>query len=213
MIQNNLLNSCQSGFMPNDSCINQLISITHNNYRAFDVNPSLEARGVFLDLSEAFAKVWHEGLLFKLKNNGINGNVFQLLESFPYNRRQRVVLNDQSSSWLSIRAGVPQGSVLGPLFFLIYINNIPEGLNSEVKLFADDTSLFSIINCVNTSALTLNSDLLKIQDWAYQWKMSVNPDRAKQAKEIIFSRKKTQPHIHHFFSIILKSSSDQIRSI
>ena len=81
-------------------------------------------------------------------------------------------LNGQSSSWLSIRAGVLQGSVLGPLFFLVYINDLPEGLNSEVKLFVDDTSLFNI------------------QDWAYQWKMSFNPDRTKQAQEIIFSRKK-----------------------
>ena len=186
MIQNNL-NSCQSGFRPNDSCINQLISITHNIYRAFDANSSLEVRGVFLDLSKAFDKVWHEGLLYKLKNNGINGNALQLIESFLHNRRQRVILNGQSSSWLSRRSGVTQGSVLGTLFFLIYI---PEGLNSEVKLFPDDTSLFSIVNCVNTSASTLNSDLLKIQDWAYQWKMSFNPDRTKQAQEIIFSRKK-----------------------
>ena len=164
MIQNNLLNSCQSGFRPNDSCINQLISITHNTYRAFDTNPSLEVQGVFLDLSKAFDKVWHESLLYKIKNNGINGNALQLIESFLYNRRQRVALNGQSSSWLSIRAGVPQGSVLGPLFFFIYINDLPERLNSEVKLFSDDTSLFSIVNCVNTSASTLNSDLLKIQD-------------------------------------------------
>ena len=76
-------------------------------------------------------------------------------------------------------------------FFLIYINNLPEGLNSEVKLFADETSLFSIANCVNTSASTLNSNLLKIQDWTYQWKMSFNPDLTKQAQEIIFSSKKT----------------------
>ena len=66
MIQNNLLNSCQSGFRSNDSCINQLISITHNIYRAFDANPSLEVRDVFLDLSKAFDKVWHEGLLYKI---------------------------------------------------------------------------------------------------------------------------------------------------
>ena len=151
MIQNNLLNSYQSSFRPNDSCINQLISINHNIYRAFDVNPSLDVRGVFLDLSKAFDKVWYEGLLYKLKNNGINGNALQLIESFLHNRRQRVVLNGQSSSWLSIRAGVSQGSVLGPLFFLIYINDLPEGLNSEVKLFADDTSLFSILNCKHFS--------------------------------------------------------------
>ena len=116
MIQKYLLNSCQSGFRPNDSCINQLISITHNIYRAFDANTSLEIPGAFLDLSKAFDKVWHKGLLYKLENNGINGNAFQLIESFLHNRRQRVVLNDQSSIWISIRAGVPQGSAMGPLF-------------------------------------------------------------------------------------------------
>ena len=99
----------------NDSCINQLISITHNIYRAFDVNSSLEVRGAFLDLSKPFDKVWHEGLLYKLKNNGINPNALKLIKSFLHNRCQRVVLNGQSSSWLLIRAGVPQGSVLGPL--------------------------------------------------------------------------------------------------
>ena len=113
------LNSCQSGFRPNDSYINQLISITHNIYRAFDANPSLEVRGVFLDLSKAFDKVWHEDLLYKLKNNGINGNALKLIKSFLHSRSQRVVLNGQTTSWLSIRDGVPQGSVLGPLFFLI----------------------------------------------------------------------------------------------
>ena len=91
----------------------------------------------------------NEGLLYKLKNNWINGNALQLLESFLHNRYQRAVLNGKSSSWLSVRAGVPQGSVLGPMIFLIYINDLPEGLNSEVKVFADDTSLFSIANCVN----------------------------------------------------------------
>ena len=121
--------------------------------------------------------------------------------------RQRVVLNGQSSSLLSIRAGVPQGSVLGPLFFLIYTNNLPEGLNSEVKLFADDTFLFSIVNCANTSASTLNRDLLKIQDWAYEWKMSFNPDRTKQAQEVIFSRKKNATTYPPLFSTILKLSS------
>ena len=84
-----LLNNCQSGFRANDSCINQLTLITHNIYRDFDANPSLEVRGVFLDLSKAFDKVWHEDLLYKLNNNGINGNAFQLNESFFHNRRGR----------------------------------------------------------------------------------------------------------------------------
>ena len=133
-----------------------------------------------------------------------------MIESFLHNRRQRAVLNGQSSSWLSIRAGIPQGSVLGPLFFLIYINDLPEGLNSEVKLFADDTSLFSIVNCVNTSASTLNSDLLKIQDWEYQWKMSFNPDRTKQAQEIFSRKKNATTHPPLFFNNSeIKLSSNQ----
>ena len=136
-------------------CVNQLISVTHNAYHAFDANPSLEVGGVFLDLSKAFNKVWHEGLLYKLKNSEVNGNDLQLIESFLHNRHQRVVLNGQSSSWLSLRAGMLQGSVLGPQFFFIYINDQPQGLNSEVKLFADDTSLFSIVNYVNTSTSAL----------------------------------------------------------
>ena len=205
------MNNCPSSLRPNDSSINQLISITHNIYPAFDANPSPEVRGVFLDLSKAFDKVWHEGLLDKLKNNGINANALKLIKSFLHNRCQRVVLNSQSSSWLSIRAGVPQRSVLGPLSFLTYINDLPEGANSGVKLFADDTSLFTIVNCVNTSVSTLNSDLLKIQDWAYQWKMSFNPDRTKQAQEIIFSRKKnatTHPPLF-FNNSEIKLSSNQ----
>ena len=116
MIQNNLLNCCQSSFRPSDSCINQLISITHNIYRAYRANPSVEVRSIFLYLSKEFGKVWRDGLLYKLKKNGINGNALHLIESFLHNRRQSVVFNGQSSSWLSIKAGVPQRSVLGPLF-------------------------------------------------------------------------------------------------
>ena len=111
MIQNNLLNSFQSGFRLYHFCINQLISINHTVYCAFDANPSLDVRDVFLDLSKAFEKafdkVWHEVLVFKLLKNGINGNALQLIKSFLDIRDQRVVLNDQSSSWLSIRAGAP----------------------------------------------------------------------------------------------------------
>ena len=98
MVQKNILNSCQSDFRSNDSSINQLISITRNIYRAFDANPSLEVRAVFLHLSKTFDKAWHEGLSYKLKNNGINGNALQLIESFLHNKCQRVVLNGQFSS-------------------------------------------------------------------------------------------------------------------
>ena len=91
--EENLLNNNQSGFRPSDSCVNQLLSITHEIYEAFDCNPTLEVRSVFLDISKAFDKVWHEGLLYKLKSMGISGKLIKLLENYLSNRLQRVVLN------------------------------------------------------------------------------------------------------------------------
>ena len=130
----------QSSFKPGDSCINQLLSITHNIYKSFD--DGYEVRGVFLDISKAFDKVWHYGLIFKLQENGISGNHLKVLKYFLTNKKQSVVLNGQSSSWTNVKAAVPEGSILGPLLFLIYINDLADGLSSNTKLFADDTSLF-----------------------------------------------------------------------
>ena len=115
------------------------------------------------------------------------------MESFLSNRFQRVLLNGQTSEWLPVKAGVPQGSILGPLFFLIYINDLSDDLVSTIKLFADDTSLFSVVHDSNISANELNNDLQKISEWAYKWKMSFNPDLNKQAQEVIFSRKLNKP--------------------
>ena len=190
---NDLLVKCQSGFLPGDSCISQLLCISHEIYKSFDCNPSLETRAVFLDISKAFDRVWHKGLLFKLKTYGIDGPLFTLLENYLHKREQRVVLNGQTSNWASINAGVPQGSVLGPLLFLIYINDLPDGIKSNVKLFADDTSIFSVVNDTNVSCNELNEDLLKINKWAHQWKMLFNPDPNKTATEVIFSHKSIQP--------------------
>ena len=120
-IENNLLSPPQSGFIPGDSCVQQLISITHEIYNAFDCNPSLEVRGVFLDISKAFDKVWYDGLIYKLKRNGINGDLLRLIESFLSDRYQTVVLNGQTSNWNKIKAGVPQGSTLGP-FIVSYLH-------------------------------------------------------------------------------------------
>ena len=112
-----------------------------------------------------------------------------MLSNFLRNRKQRVILNGQTSYWVDFKAGVPQGSILGPLLFLIYIDDLSDGLSSYAKLFADDTSLFSVVYNANTTAKELNNDLVKISRWAYQWKMSFNPDPSKQAQEVIFSRK------------------------
>ena len=113
---------------------------------------------------------------------------------FLRNKKQRVVLNGKTSNWENIHAGVPQGSILGPLLFLIYINDLAENLYSNPKLFANDTSLFSVVRDLNTSAIEINNDLKKIEAWAHQWKMSFNLDSLKQAQEAIFSRKRNKPH-------------------
>ena len=95
--ENNLLSPHQSGFITGDSCVQQLIAITHEIYKAFDCSPSLEVRGVFLDISKTFDKVWHDELLYKLKRNDIIGDLLKLTESLLSDRYQRVVLNGQTS--------------------------------------------------------------------------------------------------------------------
>ena len=112
-----------------------------------------------------------------------------LLENYLNNRNQRVVLNALSSSWKKILAGVPQGSVLGPVIFFIYVNDLPHGISSICKMFADDTSLFSKVKDSSLSLFDLNYDLETINQWAYQWKMPFNPDPNKQATEVLFSRR------------------------
>ena len=125
----------------------------------------------------------------------ISGELYQLLENYLSGRLQRVLLNGQTSSRRPVLAGVPQGSILGPLLFLIYINDLPDELKSNAKLFADDTSLFSIVKDKNESANSLNFDLSQISKWAFNWKMLFNPDPSKPAQEVLFSRKKkTQSH-------------------
>ena len=114
-------------------------------------------------LMKGFDKVWQKGLVFKLNQNGISGNLLNIFEDFLRNRKQRVVLNGQTSNWENIHRGVSQGSILGPLLFLIYINDLTENLSSNPKLFADDTSLFSVVRDLNTSAIEINDDLKKIE--------------------------------------------------
>ena len=152
-IRNDLISQNQSGFKPGDSCINQLLAITHEIYKSFDA--CLDVGAVFLDISKEFDKVWHQGLPYKLKQNGISGNLLETLTDFLKDRKQRVVLNGQNSSWANVEAGVPQGSILGPLLFLIYINDLPDNLSTNVKLFADDTSLFSVVHDITTPSCDL----------------------------------------------------------
>ena len=177
-----MLNVNQSGFQPSDSCEYQVLSIIHNVYAGFDQKAPLEVRSCFLDISKAFAKVGMTVLFIRWK-------LWVLQVVFLGNRYQRVTINGQTSDWLLILAGVPQGSILGPLLFLIYINDLPDSLESLAKLFADNISLFSIVYDTNVSARQLSNDLQKVTVWAHKCKMIFNPDISKQAQEVAFSRK------------------------
>ena len=130
--ENSLISQNQSGFKPGDSSTKQLLSHTHQIYKSFD--DGHEVQFVFLDMSKAFNKVWQEGLIFKLKQNGILGNLLSTLTDLLKLRKQRVALNGQLSSGSNIESGIPQGSILGQLLFLIYKNDLSESL-TNAKLF------------------------------------------------------------------------------
>ena len=128
-----------------------MLSIVHDINSSFDCDPTVDVRGVLLNISTAFDKVWHDGIIFKLETYGVKGNL--------HAHYQRVVLNGQTSAWELVKSGVPQGSVLGPLMFLIYINDLQDNIQSTCKIFADDTSLFSHVFNNDASQDELNNDL------------------------------------------------------
>ena len=186
---NNLLTWRNSGYKPLDSSINQLIFISHKIYQALEKGEDICF--VSLDVSSAFDRVWHEGLLFKLRSKGINGKLLEWFRSYLTNRRQRVVIKGQASKWAYILAGVPQGSILGPLLFLIYIDDIINDIESNILLFADDTSLLEAISDPLLSYEKLNRDLTRLYLWSNQWLVTFNPTKTAY---IVFSKKLIRPN-------------------
>ena len=183
--ENNLITPLQSGFTPGDSTTFQLIHTYHVICEAVDSGK--EVRVVFCDISKAFDRVWHRGLLHKLKSLGCPESLLKWFSSYLLGRRQRVVINGQASKWAYVQAGVPQGSILGPLLFLIYINDIVNELRASVRLFADDTSLYIIVDTPNSAALVLNNDLRYITVWAAEWLVDFN---ASKTDSMLISRKR-----------------------
>ena len=145
--------------------MSQLRSLVHEIQSLFDCNPPVDT--IFLDISKAFDKVWHQGPLFKLKSYGVEGILYCILENHLENRKQRVILHGQCSSWKNVVSGVSQGSLLGPLLFLVNINDLPNGLVSIYKIFADDTSIFSKVFDKNSSQNILNNSLSPKSEWTF----------------------------------------------
>ena len=150
-----------------------------------------EVRAIFCDISKAFDRVWHIGLLYKLRRAGITGSLISWFSHYLHDRKQRVVLPGASSNWSSVQPGVPRGSILGPLLFLLYINDIVEDIQSSITLFADDTSLYIIVDDPLGAAITLNSDLSRIHRWASQWLVTFNPSKSES---LLFPRKVNKPY-------------------
>ena len=188
LIEIGYLHNLQSGFRPGHSTVLQLTYVVHQIYSSLEEGK--EVRGVFLDISKAFDKVWHEGLISKLKFLGIKDTLLKWLESYLSNRFQRVVVEGTNSNWEKVNAGVPQGSVLGPLLFLIYINDITDNIQSEAFLFADDTMILDVVDSPVKSAAKLNTDLASITSWADKWMVTMNPGKTRS---MIFSVKKNKP--------------------
>jgi hypothetical protein len=144
------------------------------------VSEGKEIRVVFLDISKAFDRVWHKGLIYKLQKAGIKGRLLHWFIDYLHERFQRVIIKGEFSEWLRIVAGVPQGSVLGPLLFLIFINDITNVIeHCNIRMFADDTCLFVTVDNREEAAADLNNDLVNVQNWANQWLINFSPPKTE----------------------------------
>ena len=201
-----LLTVKNSGFKQKDSTVNQLLSIVHKLYSGLDNKEN--ACLVFLDISKAFDRVWHEGLLFKLKQLGISGTLLKWLESYLALRKQRVILDGCCSDGSYVEAGVPQGSILGPLLFLVYVNDLVTELECDPHLFADDTSLLDIFTNPLTSSLKINRDLERIYKWGRLRRVKFNP--IKTIFQIISNRKNVIYPNLIFDGVVIKRSTEHV---
>ena len=183
-LENNIISTRRAAYIKGDSTVNQLLYIINKIRQSW--GKKMCTQGVFLDVSSAFEKVWHKGLIAKLNQIGIEGKLLKLFESYLSNRRQIVVVDGIQSTETNICAGVPQGSRLGPILFIIYINDIVENLKSKILIFDDDCSLMVSAEDPSQSTKILNDDLETISKWASTWKITFNPDKSQ---DTIFSNK------------------------
>ena len=176
MEDNRLFTDHQHGFRKRRSCITQLIEVIDEWTENLDKRENMDV--VYLDFQKAFDTVPHKRLLKKLEGYGIKGNVLRWIASYLDNRQQRVILNGKESDWQAVTSGIPQGSVLGPTLFLLYINDLPDVVENVVKLFADDTKIYSIVNN-ETQQIALQEDLNRLMNWSETWLLHFNQSKCK----------------------------------
>ena len=189
LTRNNILRDEQHGFREGRSCLSNLLEVMEDWTQIIDEGDGLDV--AYLDFRKAFDLVSHKHLIYKMSKYGIKNEVLKWVQSFLQNRTQRVVVCGEKSEQFSVTSGVPQGSVLGPILFLIFINDLPLGVISPVSLFADDSKIFSRIISEKNSAKAkeegnyfmgnevLQNDLNNIREWARRWKMEFNVDKCK----------------------------------
>ena len=187
--ERNLIYKYQSGFQPGHSTVYQIIEIYDNICKALEKKEYMCM--FFFDISKAFDRVWYDGLIHKINNYGFRYNLCDWLKSYLHNRKQRIVINNKHSSFLPVKAGVPQGSVLGPLLFLLYINDICDNLRSSTRLFADDSSIIATSPDIPTLEENVNADLVNLSKWASDWLVTFNPNKT----EVMFFT--NRPFIRH----------------
>ena len=180
----NLIHPLQHGFIKGRSCTSQLLDVYHRIGSILDKGGQIDM--VFLDFSKAFDCICHQLLLYKLQHLfGIGGNLLGFIQSYLHERSQCVVVDGKNSNWISVPSGVPQGSILGPLFFLLFINDMPNVSESTTALFADDAKCFKSINSID-NCICLQNDINRFHDWSVAWNMTFN---ASKCKVLTISRK------------------------
>ena len=202
--RHDILTDCQHGFRKRRSCETQLIMTVDDLARGLNEKQQVDA--VLLDFSKAFDKVPHQRLLLKLEHYGVRGNLLKWVEDFLSARTQEVVIDGTKSTPLPVSSGVPQGTVLGPLLFLAYINDMPEGIRSTVKLFADDSLVYRKISN-KRDCEELQQDLDRLQEWEKKWQMAFNAEKCEVL--CITNKKNTIQHNYliHGQKLAIKSDS------
>ena len=174
--EQNILSELQHGFREKRSCETQLIMLVDELPKSMQSGKQTDL--IFLDFSKAFDKVAHEKLLLKLHFYGIRGNILNWIKDFLDNRTQSAILNGTNSDNIAVSSGVPQSSVLGPILFLAYINDLPEQVRSRVRLFADETAMYLALDKQADSEI-LQKDLEILENWEKLWDMSFNPSKCQ----------------------------------